>query len=51
MFFSLKNYRCVHLGKIVTNEVSIFSFEQSMKKITMVKVAYFNLYGRKDDVG
>jgi hypothetical protein len=22
-----------------------------MKKITMVKVAYYNLFGRKDDVG
>jgi hypothetical protein len=32
-------------------EVSIFSFGQSMKNITIVKVGYFNLYGTKDDVG
>jgi hypothetical protein len=28
-----------------------FSFGQSMKKITMVKVGYFSFYGTKDDVG
>ncbi len=50
-YYFLKHYRCVHLWKIFNNEVSIFSFGQSMKKITMVKVGYFNLYWTKDDVG
>jgi hypothetical protein len=41
--------RCVDLGKKFKNEIYLFSFGQSMKKIIMVKVGY--LYGTKDDVG
>jgi hypothetical protein len=34
-------HRCVDLGKIFKNEIYLFSFEQSMKNIIMVKVGYF----------
>ncbi len=36
-------YRCVDLGEIFKNEIYLFSFGQSMKKIIMVKVGYFCL--------
>jgi len=39
-------YRCVDLGKILKNEIYFFSFEQSMKKIIMVKVGYFCMQQR-----
>jgi len=34
-------YKCVDLGEIFRNEVYLFSFGQSMKKIIMVKVGCF----------
>jgi len=34
-------YRCIDLGKTFRNEISLFSFGQSMKMIIMVKVGYF----------
>jgi hypothetical protein len=39
-------YRCVDLGKIFKNEIYLFSFEQNMKKIIMVKVGYFYMRQR-----
>jgi hypothetical protein len=33
--------RCVNLGKIFKNEIYLFSFGQSMKKIIIVKIGYF----------
>jgi len=40
--------RCVDLGKIFKNEIYLFSFEQNMKKIKMVKIRYFCI--NKNDV-
>jgi len=48
IFLSNLFYRYVDLGKIFKNEINFFSFEQSMKKIIMVKIGY--LYVTKDDV-
>jgi len=42
-------YKFGDLGKICKNEIYLFSFGQSTKKIITVKVEY--LYGTKDDVG
>jgi hypothetical protein len=39
-------YRCVYIGKIFLNEIYLFSFGQSMKKIKMVKVGYFCMQQR-----
>jgi hypothetical protein len=41
-------YRCTDHEKIFNNEIYLFSFGQSMKKIIMFKVGC--LYATKDDV-
>ncbi len=38
--------RCVNLVKKIKNEIYLFSFGQSLKKIIMVKVEYFSMQQR-----
>jgi hypothetical protein len=47
-FIFLLNFfhRCVDLGIKFKNKIYLFSFEQSMKKIIMVKVGYFYMWQR-----
>jgi hypothetical protein len=41
MFWFEFFYKCVEFGKKIKNEIYLFSFGQSMKKIMIVEVRYF----------